>query len=187
MKSPLSLGCALLGVLAWLFSLPALAADEVSVYQQQPRSYVSGGIGQVTMTFDDYEVKLPILSVGATAMVNDYVGVGFRLARSVARDEYHHTAFSLDHLATAYATVKVPVWKFFYAQVYAGVADAKMKTAGPSPRRDTERNDDTSISYGLDLGIKATPRINMALGYSHYIDESYWEVSSIEGRLQYLF
>jgi hypothetical protein len=178
--------------LGWLAGAALLAAamqaqaqDKVSVFQQQPLTYLSGSVGMANLDFGSFDVDSPILGIGMGAMVNKYVGVEIRLARSVTREDHQNSQYALDHLASALATLRFPVWRFIYGQAYAGISDAQVMSI--SPTGDTERNNDTTLSYGLDLGIHVVPHWRVSAGYSSYIDKSYWKVTAIEGSLQYLF
>lgn len=176
----------------WLAGLALLVAvmqvqagDKVSVFQQQPLTYLTGSVGMAMLKFDSFNVDTPVLGIGMGAMVNKYVGVEVRLSRSVMREEHQDSRYALDHMASALATLRFPLWRFIYGQAYVGVTDAKVVSISPS--RNTERNDDATLSYGLDLGIRVVPHWRVSAGYSSYIDKSYWKVNAIEGRLQYLF
>ena len=178
--------------LGWLAAMALLAAamqaqaqDKVSVFKQQPLTYLTGSVGMANLDFDTFDVDSPVLGIGMGAMVNKYVGLEVRLARSVTREENQNSRYALDHLASALATLRFPIWRFVYGQAYAGISDAQVMSI--SPTGDTERNNDTTLSYGLDVGVHVVPHWRVSAGYSSYIDKSYWKVTAIEGSLQYLF
>lgn len=180
------LKCCLMALAASLLLVSSVqAAEPVSVYHQRPLSYLHASLGQMSMDFDNSQVDMPTLRLGMGGMINQYVGMEFSLATSLDRAHEKKVTYSLDYMASAFTTVRFPIWRFIYGQAYAGVSHAKLKTI--SPRKDTERNDDTSLSYGIKVGLRVVPHWRIAAGWSHYIDEPYWKVSAIEGSLQYLF
>lgn len=179
----------IVGLILLAVGLQAQADDQtknrVAVFKQQPLTYLTGSIGMANLKFDNFSVDSPILGIGMGAMISPYIGLEIRLARSVTREEHQNSRYALDHLASAAATLRFPLWRFIYGQAYVGIADAQVMSISPS--RDTERNNDTTLSYGLDLGIRVVPHWQLSAGYTSYIDKSYWKVTAIEGRLQYLF
>lgn len=166
----------------------AQAAEEAaSVYRQYPISYMRASLGMATMDFGkgSKDLDMPIISVGMGGMVNSYFGAEVRFARSVGRKDLGQARFNLDHAASALFTARAPLYRYLYGQAFVGVTDAQVMVISPTGSK--KHNDDTTFSYGVEAGIHVEPHWRMAVGYTHYLDKSYWKMSAFEGTLQYLF
>jgi opacity protein-like surface antigen len=163
----------------------ALAEDSVSVYQQYPVAYLQGSVGETTLKFDGFNVNVPTLSYGMGGMISKHFGLEVRLGRSVMRTDYQQSRFAIDHMASAFGTLRFPIWRFIYGQAYAGMSNARILAIDPGG--DKTRDSNTSMSYGMDLGIRVIPNWRISLGYTSYIDKSDWKSTAVEGNLLYLF
>lgn len=166
-------------------SVQAQDRDPISVYQDKPHTYLLGAVGADTLKFKGFSVDSPVLSVGMGAMVNDYFGMELRVGRSVDRTDYKSSRYALDHVFSAMATMRVPLWRFFYGQAYVGATNIQLMTIDPTG--DKDHHETGSLSYGVSAGIRVLPRLHAAAGYTSYINKSDWKVQALEGSLQYLF
>lgn len=175
----------LVAIFLLLAGTAAQAQDRVSVYQQQPLTYLTGSVGVATLKFTGFDVDSPILTVGMGGMANDYLGMEIRLGTSVMREDYKTSRYALDHVVSALGTLRVPLWRFIYGQAYAGVTNAQLMTIDPAG--DKHRSNHGGLSYGASVGIRVIPRLHAAAGYTSYERNSYWKVQAVEGSLQYFF
>lgn len=163
------------------------AAPALSVYQDHPTSYIQGSAGQVLLAFDGgNDMGIPIVSLGVGAMMSRHFGVEVRLATTPFRKHYEDRKYRVGHLFSALGTYRLQVWEKIYAQAYAGISDAKYMII--DARGDTTRNDETTLSYGLNLGLMLSPTLRVSVGYTSYINKSgRWQMTAGEGTVQYLF
>ncbi|KAF0810871.1 hypothetical protein A167_00358 [Alcanivorax sp. S71-1-4] len=192
------------GRLACLLFLLALSARpvlaEVSVYRDQPRFWVAVSAAQTTLDFGRLDASPLTLGLRVGGMMDDTFGTELRLARGIVADRDERVAGtasarrddSLDHLASVLVLARLPLAEGVYARAVAGLSDAQIRTRlrrcnGGACRSDTERNDDTSLSWGLGGYWQPQPSLALSVEFMRYLDRDTVTLDAVELAAVFLF
>ncbi len=184
--------------LLMLSARPALA--DVSVYRDQPRFWVAVSAAQTTLDFGRLDARPLTLGLRVGGMMDDMFGTELRIARGIVADRDERAVGSgrarrddsLDHLASALVLARLPLAEHVYARAFAGLSDAQIRTrlrrcnAGAC-RSDTERNDDTSLSWGLGGYWQPQPALALSVEFMRYVDRDTLALDAIELAAVFLF
>lgn len=199
--------CGLLAALL-LPQTPAWSAEPaVNIYRDAPRSYVGANLVYGTLEFDNAEEDFHpgAIMVRLGGMANDYFGMEARFGTGVGKTTFRESAggtstkvdFSVDYLGGVYFTARAPLLSLplvgdFYTQGYLGLGAEQIKSEtrvcnATSCRSDTERNDESDVSFGAALGVRPRADLSLGLEYMQYASKNGIEVSTLEAGIMYHF
>ena len=176
------------------------ALGDVAVYRDQPRFWVALSTAQATLDYGARESSPLTLGLRVGGMMDDIFGTELRITRGIVADRNERAIGagsvrrddSLDHLASALLLARWPVAGDFSLRAFAGLSDAQIRTrlrrchAGVC-RSDTERNDDTSLSWGAGGYWQPQPELALSIEFMRYVERDYLTLEALELAAVFLF
>lgn len=201
-------------ILAALLLSPSLWADTLAHYQDRRNAYVGGNISALNLDYRNGDLSPSGVGVRLGGMIDRHWGMEVRATVAPLKDTRRGSNgfkadYTVDHVGALLATGRYPfslpfelpllgalenrLVENYFVQGFAGVADAKVKTdrrfscSSGACRQDTERNDETSLAWGVAVGVRSRHNLGLTLQYMHYISADPIDVTSIEGGLEWYF
>ena len=195
-------------ILFGLFLCPPLWAQPIAHYHDQRNTYA--GLSAMMFTVDYGQGnKVTPGGVGFRlgGMLDEHWGMEVRAAvgpikssRDLASGSRNYADVTLDHAAALLLTgrlpfrspVALPMVKDLFVQGFAGIGNAQVKADrhwcnSVRCHSDVDRNNDTTLAWGVGAGVRTDFNLGLTLQYMHYISQSYIDISGLEAGIEWYF